>query len=66
MLSDIHSIENEASIDGATGLLVNIRCDDSLSITEFREINEIITSTVDERVEVKSGKSGSEVSVVAA
>ncbi|MBN2619298.1 MAG: cell division protein FtsZ [Spirochaetales bacterium] len=48
-------LENEASIDGATGLLVNIRCDNSLTITEFREINEIITSTVDERVEVKSG-----------
>lgn len=48
-------LENEASIDGATGLLINIRCDESLSITEFREINEIITSTVDDRVEVKSG-----------
>lgn len=48
-------LENEASIDGATGLLINIRCDDSLTITEFREINEIITSTVDDKVEVKSG-----------
>lgn len=48
-------LENESSIDGATGLLVNIRCDESLTITEFREINEIITSTVDDRVEIKSG-----------
>lgn len=48
-------LENETSIDGATGLLVNIRCDESLTITEFREINEIITSTVDDRVEIKSG-----------
>lgn len=48
-------LENEASIDGATGLLVNIRCDDSLTITEFKEINEIITSNVDKRVDVKSG-----------
>ncbi|MGL1894323.1 MAG: cell division protein FtsZ [Spirochaetaceae bacterium] len=48
-------LENEASIDGATALLINIRCDDSLSITEFKEINEIITSTVDDRVEIKSG-----------
>ncbi len=48
-------LENEVSIDGATGLLVNIRCDESLSITEFREINEIITSTVDDRVEIKAG-----------
>lgn len=48
-------LENEATIDGATGLLINIRCDNSLTITEYREINEIITSTVDERVEVKSG-----------
>lgn len=48
-------LENEASIDGATGLLVNIRCDESLTITEFREINEIITSTVDNRVEIKAG-----------
>ncbi len=48
-------LENEASIDGATGLLINIRCDDSLTITEYKEINEIITSTVDDRVEIKSG-----------
>ncbi len=48
-------LENEASINGATGLLINIRCDDTLTITEFKEINEIITSDVDDRVEVKSG-----------
>lgn len=48
-------LENEATIDGATGLLVNIRCDESLTITEYKEINEIITSTVDDRVEIKSG-----------
>ncbi len=48
-------LENEASIDGATGLLVNIRCDESLTITEYKEINEIITSTVDKKVEIKSG-----------
>ncbi|QEN03743.1 cell division protein FtsZ [Thiospirochaeta perfilievii] len=48
-------LENESTIDGATGLLVNIRCDESLTITEYKEINEIITSTVDDRVEIKSG-----------
>ncbi len=48
-------LENEASIDGATGLLVNIRCDESLTITEFKEINEIISSNVDPNADIKSG-----------
>lgn len=48
-------LENESSIEGATGLLINITGDEELSIAEYREINEIITSYVDDNVLVKSG-----------
>ncbi|OQY40048.1 MAG: cell division protein FtsZ [Spirochaetaceae bacterium 4572_7] len=48
-------LENEVSINGATGLLVNIRCDSTLSIAEYKEINEIISSNADPDVDLKSG-----------